>query len=363
MNIKIIDNLSDGTRHLERVIQLLENCKEAVLISPFLMPDFYHLFAKLKLESLQKIEIITTLPPNSIEQFSKINSLTSLLDIPAIRDGALDCQISVNNRLHGKIYIFKMPVGEQIAIITSANLTQKGLSYNHEWGVEISDLKTIANLEQSVKSTLEFANITQEELLKLKDKANAFLKNKPEAIATPKIDLALTAGLRPTQQIPFDKTATFWLKPIGVTGDPVTPDWPPFDAPTYPLHFHWNPRSVKKGDIMICYGIGAGKVLSVYRVISEPQQIDPADYDEEWMERWSWFVDGENLSPKYGANWFNYELYLSSLRNEFLKKFPEKLITGNSQSLGALNYKKDKFRLSPEFAQFILDKVIYSIRI
>jgi len=249
MNIKIIDNLSDGTRHLERVIQLLENCKEAVLISPFLMPDFYHLFAKLKLESLQKIEIITTLPPNSIEQFSKINSLTSLLDIPAIRDGALDCQISVNNRLHGKIYIFKMPVGEQIAIITSANLTQKGLSYNHEWGVEISDLKTIANLEQSVKSTLEFANITQEELLKLKDKANAFLKNKPEAIATPKIDLALTAGLRPTQQIPFDKTATFWLKPIGVTGDPVTPDWPPFDAPTYPLHFHWNPRSVKKRGI------------------------------------------------------------------------------------------------------------------
>ena len=357
MNIKIIDNLSDGTRHLERVTQLLENCKEAVLISPFLMPDFNPLLAKLKLDSLQKIELITTLSPNSIEQFSKINSLVSLLDMPAIRDGALVCQISINNRLHGKIYIFKMPMGKQIAIITSANLTQKGLSYNHEWGVEISDLKTISNIEQSVKPTLEFVNITQEELYVLRDKANAFLKGQPESVTAPKIDLALTADLRPTRQILIDKTATFWLKPIGVTEDPVTPDWPPFDTPTYPLHFHWNPRSMKKGDIMICYGIGAGKVLSIYRVISEPQQIAPADYNDEWMKRWSWFVDGENLSPKYGANWSNYDLYLSSLRNEFLDKFPEKLITGNSQSLGVLNYKKDKFRLSPEFAQFILDKV------
>ncbi len=357
MQYQIINNLLPSNRHLERIKTLLEQSKTVIIVSPFLMPDFKRFFENIDLCSLEKIEMITTLPPNSVEQFPKINSLISLLETPGIMDGSIDCTISINNRLHGKIYIFKMPEGGMAAILTSANFTQKGLSYNHEWGVEISDPEIIANIEQSVRDNQEFSIPDLESLYLCRERLNEFLEVKPDSIKPVSIDLDLSKYLQPDRSIKIGKSATYWLKPIGVTGDPVTPDWPPFDAPIYPLHFHWNPRSVKFGDIMVCYGIGAGKVLSIYRVISAPQQINPDEYDEEWMERWSWFVDGENLTPNYGRVWSNHELYLSSLRNDFLDKFPEKLITGNSQSLGALNYKKDKFRLSPEFAQFILNQV------
>ena len=52
-------------------------------------------------------------------------------------------------------------------------------------------------------------------------------------------------------------------------------------------------------------------------------------------------------------------LSLDKLKDEFLAINPDEAITAvGGQTLGALNYGKDKLKLSPDFAKFIIDKVL-----
>jgi phosphatidylserine/phosphatidylglycerophosphate/cardiolipin synthase-like enzyme len=111
------------------------------------MMDFADFLGEVNLSAVKKFHLITTLPPKSFDQFGKISSLISLIEFPVVKDGRVDCQISLNNKLHGKIYIFKKSGSYIAAIISSANFTGSGLSRNHEWGVEISDSTEIENLE------------------------------------------------------------------------------------------------------------------------------------------------------------------------------------------------------------------------
>src|SRR5690606_279125 len=105
--------------------------------------------------NIKKINLITTLVPNSLDQIKKVHSLKSLIEIPKIKSGEIECNISLNNKLHGKIYIFKMS-GKYIGgLISSANFTDSGLWLNHEWGITLKGEDNLEELETSITNTIE----------------------------------------------------------------------------------------------------------------------------------------------------------------------------------------------------------------
>jgi len=79
----------------------------------------------------------------------------------------------------------------------------------------------------------------------------------------------------------------------------------------------------------------------------------------DWLKRWPWYVLAQNSTPNFGSTWSRHNLWINSLKDEFLIMNPDKAITAaGGQTLGALNYGKDKLKLSPDFAKFIIGKVM-----
>jgi len=326
------------------------------------MTDFADFFGEISFSSLTKLHLITTLCPKSFDQIKKISSLVSLIEFPAIRDKKVKCQISLNNKLHGKIYIFKKADSYVSAIISSANFTGSGLSRKHEWGVEISDIEEIKQLELSILGSIQFPNLTFEEIYRMQQKTIDFLEKQPQTEVRD-IDLDLTGSLTSSSWTSeFDETIQFWLKPIGSSESPVRENRP-FNEIEEDLHFSkQRPNGVKPNDILIAYGVGTTKMLSVYRVTSFPIRVPQEDIDKDkdnWLERWPWYVEAENLTQHFGATWAKHNLFTGSLRDEYLIANPDKPITAvGGQTLGALNYGKDKLKLAPDFAKFIIGKIM-----
>jgi HKD family nuclease len=360
MSFKIIDNLSNTDNHSTRLKGLFKESDTVILTSPFLMTDFADFFGEIDLRQLKKLHLITTLSPKSFDQIKKISSLISFIEFPDIKDKIVNTQISLNNKLHGKIYIFKKSDNFISAIISSANFTDSGLARNHEWGIEISDKEEIKKLENSILNSIEFSDLTFDEIYRMQKATTDFLAEQPQTEARD-IDLKLTDLLSSSSWISqLNDTIEFWLKPIGVSDNPVTEDRL-FDKLEDELYFSkLRPNGVKPNDILIAYGVGTTKILSIYRATSFPIIATEDEIEEDdWLERWPWYVQAYNLTPNFGATWSNHNLWINSLKDEYLKPYPDRTITAvGGQTLGALNYGKDKLKLSPDFAKFIIDKVV-----
>lgn len=359
MGYKLISNLSGTDNHLIRLKELFQNSDTVILTSPFLMTDFADFFGEVDCSRLKELHLITTLPPRSFDQIKKINSLISFIEFPSIKEKRVRSRISLNNKLHGKVYIFKKDQDYISAIISSANFTDSGLSRNHEWGVEISDKNEIIELENSILDSVEFSNLSVDEIYNLQKVATKFLLDQPQA-ETRDIDLKLTDLLSSSSWKSQLDTVEFWLKPIGVTENPVAEDRL-FNKLNDELNFSKvRPTGVKPDDILIAYGVGTSKILSIYSVTSFPISATLKEIEEfEWLERWPWYVQARNLTPNFGLTWASHNLWINALKEEYLRMNPSSAITAvGGQTLGALNYGKDKLKLSPEFAKFIIDKVV-----
>jgi HKD family nuclease len=360
MDYRIINNLTNTENHSTRLKELFGQSDTVIITSPFLMTDFADFFGEIDFTQLKKIHLITTLSPKSFDQIKKISSLISFIEFPDIKEKKVNSQISLNNKLHGKIYIFKKENDYVSAIISSANFTDSGLSRKHEWGIEIYDKVEIKKLENSILDSIEFSNLSFEQIYRMQEATTDFLIKQPQT-ETRDIDLKLTDLLSTTNWTSkLSDTIEFWLKPIGVTENPVTEDRL-FNSLEQELNFSkLRPNGVKPNDILIAYGVGTTKILSVYRVTSFPKTVSPEKIEEnDWLERWPWYVDAENLTPNFGATWANHNLWINTVKDDFLNINPDKAITAvGGQTLGALNYGKDKLKLSPYFAKFIIDKVV-----
>ncbi len=359
MDYKIINNLSSSANHSTRLKELFGESDTVILTSPFLMTDFADFFGEVDFSKLKKLHLITTLSPNSFDQIKKISSLISFIEFPDIKEKKVISQISLNNKLHGKIYIFKKDDNYISAIISSANFTDSGLSRNHEWGIEILNRDEIIKLESSILGSIEFLNLSFDEIHRLQKVTTEFLAKQPQT-ETRDINLKLIDHLSSTDwTTQLADTIDVWLKPIGVTDYPVAEDRP-FNKLEDKLHFsRLRPNGVKPNDILIAYGVGTTKILSIYKVTSFPISSTPAEIEEDdWLERWPWYVHADNLTPNFGSTWAAHNLWINSLKDEYLTTHPDGAITAvGGQTLGALNYGKDKLKLSPDFAKFIIDKV------
>ncbi|WP_298236874.1 Helicase associated domain protein [uncultured Algibacter sp.] len=194
--MNIIDNLESDKNHKEHILGMIKMSDELLITSPYLMRDFSLFFKDEILLNIKKINLITTLVPNSLDQIKKVHSLKSLIEIPKIKSGEIECNISLNNKLHGKIYIFKMS-GKYIGgLISSANFTDSGLWLNHEWGITLKGEGNLEELETSITNTIEpkYKNLSHKSILRLLNRLNSFL-NKNGTKKEEEIDLDLTEFL------------------------------------------------------------------------------------------------------------------------------------------------------------------------
>ena len=346
--MEIINNLNSN--HMIEFKKLADESNELILASPFLFTDFDDFFESLNSKNLSTITLITTLHSEISELSRKTNSLVSFVD--SLDKVKIRWNIHLDNKLHGKIYLFKANGSSIAGIISSANLTDNGMINNHEWGVLIKDETILKNIERELFSCIQKTNLTQENLIELMLKTDEYSKNIPEKNKE-KIVVDIKSILSDQINISFTEETKFFIKPIGVQDNPVEIGRD-FSSPAQKLYFsRRRPVAVCPGDILICYGVGPTKLLSYFKVLSEPNLRD-----DEPDSRWPWFVEGENLSTDFGAKWWFFDYTLSSLQNEFKTNCPDKHITyKGGDTLGALNFGADKIRLTQEFAEFLIRKI------
>lgn len=243
--------------------------------------------------------------------------------------------------VHAKIYII-----DNNCLITSANLTETAFTKRHEIGVFLYDNEaneTIEIFENWWRKSETINEIKLDDIpIKKHNNDEKFgfnlprIWNKPSTISQNR----------------------YWLKPIGVTENPIT-EKNTFEEQFFDLHFAVNPSSIKENDIFIAYGIGAKRILGVYKGMSKVLKIDENEQNkEDWKKRWPYYVKSENLTPEFGRIWMQKNLYATKLVVDFLKINANKNITHvGGKTLGALNFKKDKILLSNEFAEFIISKI------
>ena len=238
--------------------------------------------------------------------------------------------------LHAKIFII-----DNTSLITSANLTNKAFSKRHEIGLFLNGTnssKTISIFNAWWKKSESVSLSTLKKFQKRKFISSEESNN---SVVLPHL-----------WNLPEDPgELNYWLKPIGVTNNPITEDRL-FDSTHEKLHFSkQKPKGVKLDDILITYGVGAKRFLSIYRVTSNPKF-------ESSNKRWPWYVVGSNLTPSFGKYWATHNIYADAIRKEYIHRNPKKKITKvGGLTFGGLNLGKDKLKLDPEFAQYVINKI------
>jgi phosphatidylserine/phosphatidylglycerophosphate/cardiolipin synthase-like enzyme len=136
--------------------ELLQAQKEVLICSPWIthLVDELSNFKKKANDRKIKLKIITRLVKEDIKR-----GITDLDKFRVLKND-FDADIRYNNDLHAKMII----IDNSIAIISSANLTKKGLSVNYEAGVSLKD-------KNMVEKSSQFFNEVWEESEPLTEKA------------------------------------------------------------------------------------------------------------------------------------------------------------------------------------------------
>lgn len=357
--MKIIMNASATEGHFAQLARLFQKATSVTLMSPFLADDMAELLGSFDLSNLTHLHLITTLKPRTMDQFRKIDSIVSLIDV-VDEDNTIDLRISINNRLHGKVYVFRKADTPIAALITSANFTNSGLLRNDEWGVLIDDPVSIVDVESSIKNAAEYTELTVDDAIEMLEVIDTYRAEHGEPPDDDGIELDLNSVLeRRGRPLTIETSTTIWLKPVGDSDHPIV-EGEDFSAETDDLHFsRRRPTGVSVCDKVIAYGVGIGMVLTYYTVTSEPERIPDEEMDEEWKERWPWFVEGRNEASHFGGQFWTHGLHINRLVEEYLAERGDDatITSAGGRTLGAFQYGADKIRLSPDFGRFVIRRI------
>jgi HKD family nuclease len=338
--MKLLNNINSN--HYYDIKEMVIGADELEIVSPFLMESFDDFFLQIKGKGIKHISLTTTLKDNSPDLLKKSNSLYSF--ILGCKQNEISSNIFIDNKLHGKIYI-SLKQGKPIkGIVTSANFTKSGLEHNHEWGILIEDFYQLEVLKTEITSVRN-QPLTNEELDQIIKKIDEFIKNKIRP-KEPKIDLTVTEIIKKRKfQVTSDKR--YFIKPVGWSGEHFS-ERRTLSASIEKLHFSKKrPKSVRVGDILICYGVGTAKLLGYFEVIEGPYYLEGS------TGRWPWEVKAKNLCPQYSDKWNTFNNTISSIQNSYDLKIP--VTKNNGRTLGGLNYGGDKIQLTPEFANHVIN--------
>lgn len=341
----IIDNITADNHHAE-IEKLASISDEIVIVSPFCFGDFNYFFDKfVSGSSIRSITLITTL--RNEEAINKVPSLQSFQY--EAKKLNIDNKIHINNQLHGKVYIFKNGNTSQNAIITSANITHNGLSRNHEWGCCLSDRITIDKLEQNITSTIKYS-LTADMLQKISLELDEYSKKHPKQ-PKEKPSININDFIIPDIfKIDLDSDTRIFIKPVGSADEPIYDG--DYSKETEQYFSKKRPIAVRNGDYLISYGVGSRKIISIFKVISK----DPISTGQD--VRWPWYVDVENVTPKLGSVWFEKDLYIMEIANEYVEMYGSNLTNNGGDTLGALQYGVDKIQLDHDFGTYLMELIL-----
>ncbi|MDP2205962.1 MAG: phospholipase D-like domain-containing protein [Alphaproteobacteria bacterium] len=367
--MELINNL-DAINHQKAIASYAENADHIIIVSPFIFDDFSEWFKNTNLSSLRKVELVTSLAESGDNQIKKPFALKSFFDCCEQYATNAEVCIHANNKLHGKIYLFRKSDMWLAGIITSANFTWSGLEKNHEWGILTREPRFLDTLYKQVFSSFEYENIPKRLITtKLIPAAEQFKKNNTDVMDIPPARVGLLNLLErnypkanETIDLDLEHAKNIFLKPNGDKDNPVSlEDRRPFGPNNKALHFPKNPApsDVMPGDVVISFGTGSRALLCIHTVLTRAEEASlELQRRDKNAARWPWYVSGRNHTPYFGDRWWEYNITVDNIRDEFLKEYPGKSITGNSNSLGAFNYGAGKLSITLDFARYIVEKIM-----
>jgi phosphatidylserine/phosphatidylglycerophosphate/cardiolipin synthase-like enzyme len=149
-------NNSLDTVYGEISTELSKAQKEILICSPWITYIIEELYSSFKKKEKINIRIITRLIKEDIEK-----GVTDLEKFRVLKN--IGAEIRYNNDLHAKMVI----VDGLVAVISSANLTGKGMSVNYEAGISLRDEKMADNVRQFFNYVWEESKPLTEESIKL----------------------------------------------------------------------------------------------------------------------------------------------------------------------------------------------------
>ena len=342
----IVDNTT-STNHYFVIKKLASSSDELILISPFCFADFHSFIDELANHgSIKSITFMTTLKPEEITD--KVKSFFSFRQ--SIEQYGIQGRILINNFLHGKVYIFKSCGHSAYALVTSANVTFNGLNRNHEWGCCFDDKNEIDNLEKNIIQTTEY-ELSNKMLDEIKHRVDLCKKTdqpaKEATIHTINISDIIVSNKYGCNITPDTR---IFLKPIGHTKDPVYDGDYSGESEQF---FARQPIAVRKNDVLIAYGVGSRKIIAIFRVISDTHHNTGNKND-----RWPWYVDVENMTPKFSRIWFDKDLYITKIAQNYVDDYDSYITNNKGKTLGALQWGADKIRLAYDFGMEVLFKIM-----
>lgn len=343
----------------EYLKDIFKSCDERiVIVSPYLAEDMKSFLNNFDFSSVKKIELITTFKPKDLEQVTKPFQLRDFYQFFHEKHPKINVKVHIDNNLHGKLY-FTLGKTNKL-ILTSGNFTANGIFNNHEWGILITDSILIEEALNQAFDLIDFPDVTNFQIERACLFADVYLKNNPqwlkkEAIAYDILDSVYS------DTDSNNSEPKYYLKPVGHKEAPVTLEGRrDFSELHQNLHFSKKkPKGIKKGDVIITTAVGAGSLLSYFKVtsglhVATNEQIK----SHPWMERWPWYLEGKNNSVNFGGKWWMHNLRRQDLLSEFHKKYPGQPVTSaGGLSLGTINMGSDKVQLSDVFAKFLISKI------
>lgn len=356
--------------HLKMIRQFLASSDQVLIASPFLYRDFGPLFKDLTLSGLKDLTLVTTCRPWKDDQLVKPYSIRSFVDSLRSCSSIRWPVIHIDQKLHGKVYLFKKNGKYTDGIVTSANLTGKGLDGNHEWGVLINDPEILTRLEAQIIAGVDYVSIREDGLKMLCDTVDIFNRANKQTTKPPEIDIdigldnILNHYCTPSEgnhNIVLRKGAQYFIKVSGVTGRPILPiDRRPFDQPHAELSFAKQPKNLRLGDCLLEVAVGEMCFLSYYACASAVRErTDQERRQDADCARWPFYIYANNLSLAYGKIWFDQPLYYDQVISDFKTAFPNIDITpsGKEDFKGAIQLGHSYIRVTDEFGKFVRERL------
>jgi PLD-like domain len=354
----LISNIAGS--HLERIRTMLSgNSDQFIIVSPFLAQSPETFLLAFDFSRVKRLDLVTTFKPEDLEQLTKPGQLKAFGDHLAEMYPKLDFRVHVDNLLHGKLY-FSIAGEISTLLLTSANFTSRGMTENHEWGILTDDRAVAQRAVEEVFAALEYSEVSRTQIDRACQFAEHYKRMHPQWIAQPDIHVDILSAVYSDS----DKSNTnpkYFLKPIGDKDQPVTlEEMEDFSGLHQDLHFSKKkPSGVMKGDVVITTAVGAGSLLSHFRVTGSLRHVtDPEIAKDPWKARWPWYLEGRNQSPKFGASWWSHNLRRQDLLDEFRRLYPTTPVTyAGGFTLGTINLGSDKVRITKEFGEFLIQRI------
>jgi hypothetical protein len=280
--------------HLGLLRALLGACDACLLESPFLYKDFSPLMEGLNLVG-KSVELISTCAVRGEDQLDKPYALRNFGQTFEACTGKWPI-IHLNQSLHSKIYLFfcaKVPIA---GIVTSANLTDSGLTRSHETGVLVTGHSELEQLAKIARSRLDFVHLTEYQIGKLCAAVDVYRRDYQRK---GNVDVGLANFLNTyvtpgagNSDIRLASTANYYIKVSGVTIHPILPeDRLPFDEPHTTLDFAKQPSNIRLGDCLLEVAVGGKCFLPYYACASAPFERTQEERDKHAdYRRWPFYV-------------------------------------------------------------------------